>query len=136
MGQISMVSPPQAASSLSWGGLRESSVAQGEHPGLGPILPLPLISCASWGSFLDLSEPQTPRACNGMQTLVVMKGALCTAERSDGVCFIYFLKLIYFEREWACVSGGGAEESIPSRLCHVSTEPEVGLEPTNGMMMT
>lgn len=73
-GQISMVSPPQAASSLSWGGLRESSVAQGEHPGLGPILPLPLISCASWGSFLDLSEPQTPRACNRMQTPVVMKG--------------------------------------------------------------
>ena len=41
-----------------------------------------------------------------------------------------------------CVSmnGGGAEteetERIPSRLCTVSMEPNVGLEPTNHEIMT
>ena len=42
--------------------------------------------------------------------------------------------IIYFERERESTSGGGAErgrEGIPSRLRTVSTEPDLGLKPTN-----
>ena len=48
---------------------------------------------------------------------------------------------VYFER--GNVSRGGAEREgererarIPSRLCTVSTEPDIGLEPTNCEIMT
>ena len=44
-----------------------------------------------------------------------------------------------FGRERERTSGIGAErgrERIPSRLCTISTEPEVGLEPTNHKIMT
>ena len=44
---------------------------------------------------------------------------------------------MYFERE--PVSRGGAEregERIPSRLWAVSTEPDLGLEPTDHEIMT
>ena len=50
---------------------------------------------------------------------------------------VFFLSLfIYLERENAHKQGGGAErererERIPSRLCIVSTEPDVGLHPMN-----
>ena len=43
---------------------------------------------------------------------------------------------IYFERD--STSRGGAEregERIPSRLCTISTEPDVGLELTNPEIM-
>ena len=33
-------------------------MVHGDHPGPGPILTLPLISCVSLGSFHYLSEPQ------------------------------------------------------------------------------
>ena len=41
---------------------------------------------------------------------------------------------IYFEKEGENTSRGGAErgrERVPSRLCAVSAEPDVGLELTN-----
>ena len=45
------------------------------------------------------------------------------------------------ERKRESASGGGAvregeRERIPSRLCTVSTEPDVGLEPMNCVIMT
>lgn len=51
-----------------------SRVAHGEHAGVGPILTLALISCASWGSFLYLSESQIPHVWNGMQMRIGMRG--------------------------------------------------------------
>ena len=52
----------------------------------------------------------------------------------------YFFKFIYFERERACVSRGGAEiegerERVPSRLCSDRAELTVGLELTNHEIM-
>lgn len=50
-----------------------SRVAHGEHAGVGPMLTLPLISCASWGSFLSLSESQIPHVWNGMRMRTDMR---------------------------------------------------------------
>ena len=50
-----------------------------------------------------------------------------------------FLKFIYFERETERANRGRAErgrDRIPSRLCAVSTKPNVGLEITNCEIMT
>ena len=50
------------------------------------------------------------------------------------VCVCVFIR----EREsmCACTSGGGAaRERIPSRVCTVSTEPDMGLEPMNCEIM-
>ena len=57
--------------------------------------------------------------------------------------FIFF-QFVYFERErareHACVSREGQRERerdrIPSRLCAVSAEPDMGLDPTNHEIMT
>ena len=45
---------------------------------------------------------------------------------------------IYFKRGCVCVNRGGAEreERIPSRLCAVSAELDVGLNLTNREIMT
>ena len=60
--QIPLATPPLAASSLSLLGWADegSRMDHEEHPGLGPILILPLVSRVSLGSFLHLSEPQNP----------------------------------------------------------------------------
>ena len=47
--------------------------------------------------------------------------------------------LFIFERERQRTSRGGAVregEGIPNRLCDVSTEPNVGLDPTDYEIMT
>ena len=47
--------------------------------------------------------------------------------------FFFKKKFIYFEREeW----GGGEKERVPSRLHTISTEPDVGIDLTNGEIMT
>ena len=45
---------------------------------------------------------------------------------------------VYFEREREPMGEGqrARSERIPSRLCSVSTEPNVGLDPTNRDTMT
>ena len=51
-------------------------------------------------------------------------------------CIIFFFKFIYFERER--VSGRGAErerERLLSRLRAISTQPDVGFDPTNQEIM-
>ena len=58
-----------------------------------------------------------------------------------GVVKVFFFKFIYLfwerEHEWAQAGEGQKEgDGIPSRLCAISTEPDVGLEPTNCEIMT
>ena len=50
------------------------------------------------------------------------------------VYFLFWEREIEIQRERACMKEGqieGGTERIPSRLCTVSTEPIVGLHPTN-----
>ena len=58
------------------------------------------------------------------------------ADSSPSVCF--FFKFILGEGERACTQAGeGRErERTPGRLCTVSTEPDMGLDPTNHEIMT
>ena len=73
--------------------------------------------------------------------LAVMGTISCHGKVRRRLCFIcFFLTFIQFERQR--VSGGGAEregdtesEAGP-RLSAVSTEPNVGLKPTNCEIMT
>ena len=55
--------------------------------------------------------------------------------------WLFFFKFVYFERDSTWVERGqrdrGRErERIPSRLCTVSTKPDMGLKPMNCEIMT
>ena len=88
-------------------------------------LPLKLTHCVTLGRLLYLSEPQ-----------------FLHLEISPSHLFL--LCLLSFERERereSTVRGGaegdgGTESEAGSRLLAVSTEPDAGLEPTNGEIMT
>ena len=108
----------------------------------GETLPSGTASGVAWARspFTD-SEPQFPHLGNGSGVWISKD----TEEQKELIIYIHniciYFKFVYLERKRGCAGEQekGRErrrERIPSRLHAVSTEPNVGLDPTNCEIMT
>ena len=92
-----------------------------------------------WYSVIPWKETLTHRHEWTLNIMLSWKKA--DTKRQNTIWFHYFFKSIYFESAWVhiCTSREGTEregERNAGRICTVSTEPNVGLDPRNHEITT